>query len=85
MWPSWVFGIFGPRNRFPGIDGPKRGINGPKRGINGPKRGRWIIWLKEMNHPTAYLLDPQILWWEHIKISFFIRNHRKIIGNHRKS
>ena len=29
MWPSWVFGFFGPRNRLPGINGPKRGIGAP--------------------------------------------------------
>ena len=26
MWPSWVFGFLGPRNRLPGINGPKREI-----------------------------------------------------------
>ena len=26
MWPSWVFGFFGPRNRLPGINGPKRSV-----------------------------------------------------------
>ena len=30
MWPSWVFGIFGPRNRFPRINGPKGAQKEPK-------------------------------------------------------
>ena len=31
MWPSWVFGIFGPRNRFPRINGPKRSPKGAQK------------------------------------------------------